>query len=153
MDHEELRADFLALSSALTGFTEAELHGTGMIGTYIDVLADTVGDDVLARLCSAGAAAADTGTDRALQKHVLEDPCLGPVARCLTVLWYTGSWTQLPVEWRDRYGANALDTDRVVSARAYREGLMWPAIGAHPAGAKAPGFASWVAAPKHGGDR
>lgn len=153
MDHEELRADFLALSSALTGFTEAELHGTGMIGTYIAVLADTVGEDVLARLCSAGGTAARKGTERALQTHVLEDPCLGPVARCLTVLWYTGSWTQLTAEWRDRYGANALDHDRVVSARAYREGLMWPAIGAHPAGAKAPGFASWVAAPKAGGDR
>ena len=24
---------------------------------------------------------------------------------------------------------------------------MWPAIGAHPTGAKAPGFASWVGPP------
>lgn len=153
MDHEELRADFLLLSSALTGFTGAELHGTGMLDTYIDVVADTVGADVLAKLCRAGRRAVDEGGERALQERVLEHRCLGPVARCLTVLWYTGAWTQLPVEWRNRYGANVLDRDRVVSARAYREGLMWPAIGAHPSGAKAPGFASWVDAPKVGGPR
>ncbi|NNH33825.1 hypothetical protein C9413_32005, partial [Rhizobium sp. SEMIA 4085] len=36
----------------------------------------------------------------------------------------------------------------VVSPDAYIEGLLWKAIGAHPAGAKGPGFGSWAFPPK-----
>jgi hypothetical protein len=35
----------------------------------------------------------------------------------------------------------------VVSPAAYTEGLLWRAIGAHPAGAKAPGYGSWAQPP------
>ena len=63
------------------------------------------------------------------------------------MLWYTGQWVQLPGPWRDRHGASPLDVDDVLSPEAYTAGLMWDAIGAHPQGAKAPGFATWVDRP------
>jgi hypothetical protein len=65
----------------------------------------------------------------------------------MIVLWYTGQWVQLPREWRGRHGANAADVDAILSAESYSEGLVWDAIGAHPQGAKAPGFATWVTPP------
>jgi hypothetical protein len=53
----------------------------------------------------------------------------------------------MPRRWRDRHGASPADTAGVPSAGAFREGLVWPAIGAHPTGAKAPGFGSWATPP------
>jgi hypothetical protein len=45
-------------------------------------------------------------------------------------MWYLGSWL-----------------GQVVSADAYKEGLVWPAIGTHPPAAKQPGYASWSLPP------
>jgi hypothetical protein len=98
-----------------------------------------VGHDVVHR------AGHDLDTEIGLR--LLDDPDLGPPARNLVVLWYTGQWVQLPGPWRDRHGASALDVDHVLSAESYSEGLVWTAIGAHPQGAKAPGFGTWVAPP------
>ncbi|HYO83919.1 MAG TPA: hypothetical protein VES20_21125, partial [Bryobacteraceae bacterium] len=36
----------------------------------------------------------------------------------------------------------------MVSAAAYTEGLLWPAIGANPPGAKGPGYGSWALPPR-----
>ncbi len=142
--------DFLTLSSALTGYRTAELVGTGMAETYLDAVTAIVGESFAARLWTVGSdvvhrAGHDLTAQLALR--LLDDPDLGPPARNLIVLWYTGQWMQLPAAWRDRHGATPLDVDRILSADSYTAGLMWDAIGAHPQGAKAPGFATWVAAP------
>lgn len=52
-------------------------------------------------------------------------------------LWYLGIW-------RGTMGTEGV----VVSPRAYREGLVWRAMGAHPMGAKQPGFGSWALPPE-----
>ena len=93
---------------------------------------------------------ADHAVEEQLRLRVMDDPDLGPLARNLVLLWYTGGWTQLPADWRGRNGANTLDSDRLLSARSWTEGLMWPAIGAHATGAKPPGFASWIGPPSVG---
>ena len=85
--------------------------------------------------------------DAEIGLRLLDDPDFGPVARNLIVLWYTGQWVQLPREWRQRHGANPNDVDLILSADSYTEGLVWDAIGVHPQGAKAPGFATWVSPP------
>jgi hypothetical protein len=59
-----------------------------------------------------------------------------PLDAAVVELWYLGLW-------RGLMGTE----NRVVSARAYREGLVWDAIGAHPMGAKQQGFAAWAAPP------
>ncbi|HET9872491.1 MAG TPA: hypothetical protein VFP89_07845 [Propionibacteriaceae bacterium] len=78
---------------------------------------------------------------------ILDDSDLGPVARSVAVLWYCGTWTQLPSEWRARNGASASDITGVVSSAAYQTGLQWTVIGAHPAGARQQGFGAWATAP------
>ena len=52
----------------------------------------------------------------------------------IIALWYVGGWGQ---------GFDQV----VVSADGYREGLVWDAIGAHPMGAKQPGFDTWSEPP------
>ena len=126
---------FVALSAELTGFREADIWGTGQARRHLDLVLSVAGDDVVARLLARSA------------EQNLGDPDLGPLARNVIVLWYLGQWDQMPRRWRDRHGASPADTAGVASAGAFREGLVWPAIGAHPTGAKAPGFGSWATPP------
>jgi hypothetical protein len=142
--------DFCAVSAALTGYRVAELVGTGMAETYLECFTAIVGESFAARLLMTGhdvvhRAGRDLSTQ--IDLRILGDPDFGPPARNLIVLWYTGQWVQLPGTWRDRHGASPLDVDHVLSPEAYVAGLMWDAIGAHPQGARAPGFATWTADP------
>jgi hypothetical protein len=127
---------FVALSAELTGFREVDIWGTGQARHHFDLLLAVAGDDLVARLLHTDAARA------------LADPALGPLARNLIVLWYLGQWDQMPRRWRDRHGAAPADTAGVASAGAFREGLVWTAIGAHPTGAKPPGYGSWATPPE-----
>jgi hypothetical protein len=79
---------------------------------------------------------------------ILGNELLGDVARALIKLWYSGTWFELSSAWTERFGPRAANTTFVVSPDAYVEGLLWKAIGAHPAGAKGPGFGSWAFPPK-----
>lgn len=126
---------FVALSAELTGFREVDIWGTGQAKRHFDLVLEVAGDDLVARLLDSHA------------RHALADPDLGPLARNLIVLWYLGQWDQMPRRWRDRHGASPADTAGVPSAAAFREGLVWTAIGAHPTGAKPPGFGSWATPP------
>lgn len=142
--------DFVALSGALTGYTAAELRGTGMGETYLAHVAAIVGESFAARMWQVGhdvVHRAGHDLESEIELRMLDDPDFGPVARNLIVLWYTGQWVQLPREWRQRNGANPNDVDAILSADSYTEGLVWNAIGTHPQGAKAPGFATWVTPP------
>ena len=149
-------ARFTELSVALTGFDAAELWGTGMVQPYYTALGAIVGERIVGQLLSRWAelvkeAGPNSGRLEALiEERLFKDDLLGPVTRNLTTLWYLGMWTQLPGEWRNTHGANALDTTRYLSGQAYTEGLVWPAIHTHPQGAKPPGFGSWSLPPVTG---
>ena len=153
MSHSDPFEDFLSVSAALTGFSVAQLQGTGMARGYFDELVAIVGAELTIALTREGRLALRWPDDveEQLRLRVMDDPDLGPLARNLVLLWYTGGWVQLPADWRERNGASSLDGDRLLSARSWTEALMWPAIGAHPTGAKAPGFASWTGPPSMGG--
>ncbi|MFJ4619940.1 hypothetical protein [Streptomyces sp. NPDC088812] len=158
---------FTDLSVALTGFDRAELAGTGLIGTYYDTLLRIIGEPETGRLLWAAAEALETdrrdGGREALEAEVIDSPRFGPVAVSLIKLWYLGVWYPLARGHRDADGTTADDVDgttagdvdgttagdveHVVSAQGYREGLVWAAAGAHPMGAKAPGFGSWAEPP------
>ena len=45
---------------------------------------------------------------------------------------------------QERMETDKASCDHVVSAAAYREGLVWPAAGTHPMSAKQPGFGTWA---------
>ena len=131
---------FVALSAALTGFTEVRLWGSGVAGEHLAVLTEVVPADVVADLLD--------GTDGPDATAMLGDARLGPVARNLIVLWYSGVWMQLPATWRDAYGASSRDTTHTTSGAAYRAGLQWVVAGAHPPGASHQGFGAWSLEPK-----
>jgi hypothetical protein len=142
---------FLDLSALLTGFSRVQLLGTGVADEYLQALEATLPEDVLdTLLVSYERLPAGDQREGALASEILGDSKLGPVARNLILLWYCGSWTALPKDWRETYGASPLDTDRVISAASYVAGLQWAAAGAHPIGARQQGFGAWALAPKGG---
>jgi hypothetical protein len=140
---------FTALSAFLTGFDEARLWGTGLVEEHLDVLDQVLGAGIVDELLGAFQRLPAGGQHaEAVETAVLGDSKLGPVARNLIVLWYSGTWTQMPADWRAAYGASELDTTRTTSGAAYRGGLQWAAAGAHPPGASHQGFGSWALEPK-----
>ena len=130
---------FLEISADLTGFCRVELAGTGMTAAYLAALDAVLPVGLVDRLLAAW--------PNAGKSAVLDDPELGPVARNVILLWYRGAWSALPQDWRAAHGVSPHDTDRVLSAAAYRAGLQWAAASAHPAGAAPQGYGAWAAPP------
>jgi hypothetical protein len=144
---------FLAVSVALTGFSEYDLLGTGLAEKYCDVMSEIVGRTLLEMVQAYANIAADSGSDatkltEALRNGLWADPKLGPVSGNLVKMWYSGYWYQLRDRWRHAYGASERDVTHVVSAESYAEGLLWRAVGSNPSGAKAPGYGTWSDPPE-----
>jgi hypothetical protein len=145
--------DFVAFSAVATGFTAFDLAGTGHAEQFLASVDDIVGEAIMGELLAAfRRVSGEPGSDeadvrRGLRREVFSDACLGPVARSLVKLWYVGTWYGLPDEWREAYGESELDRTFVVSPTAYSEGLLWPAIGVNPPGAKALGYGMWATPP------
>lgn len=139
---------FLAASAALTAFEVVELQGTGMSESYWNLLLGRVGSGIAGEFLSAcGSAFAKSRNakelEAALGKRVMNDPKYGPIAQRIITLWYMGTWSAMPSAWSDTYGSCMNDVSQVVSPKAYREGLVWPAFGTHPQAAKPMGYGSW----------
>jgi hypothetical protein len=143
---------FLRFSAEVTAFTEFELRGTGMAESYLNAAVGVIGPDLFAQLLDAydriQGGGPDMRVDR-LRRDVFGNEKLGPIARNIIKMWYIGVWYTLPREWTDSFGPVANDDTFMVSAVAYTEGLLWPAIGANPPGAKGPGYGSWAHPPQY----
>jgi hypothetical protein len=146
---------FLDFSAVATAFTVFELRGTGMAADYLAVVDRVVGMTVTDQLLDAhdrvtteAAGPNSAAVEDLLRREILSDPTLGPVARNVAKMWYVGIWYALPSAWVDVNGARPADGTFTVSATAYTEGLLWPAIGASPPGAKPPGFGTWAGPPR-----
>ena len=145
--------EFLKLSSVLTDFSEFQLRGTGQAELYYKTTSGIVGEGVLGELLDAfGRVQSETQDDptrfdEKMRVLILSDEKLGPITRNLIKLWYIGTWYQLPGSWCERFGVAGKDRTFIPSSQSYVEGLLWTAIGAHPPGAKAPGYGTWTEAP------
>lgn len=142
---------FLAFSADVTAFTVFELQGTGQAEAYFDKVSEVVGGELVDQLLAAYdrvCSGAPTDRDKLLRQEIFGDEKLGPVARNIIRLWYVGIWYKLPPAWTEAFGAREKDVTKMVSAAAYTEGLLWPAIDANPPGAKAPGYAAWESPPR-----
>jgi hypothetical protein len=152
-DKERL-AVFIAFSADVTAFTAFELHGTGLADAYLSTVREVVGQDTLDELLAAydrvRAAAPEKGSarDDGLRRELFSDEKLGPIARNIVKLWYVGTWFELPRAWTETFGAREKNVSFMVSPMSYTEGLLWPAIGANPPGAKGPGYGSWTGPPR-----
>ena len=146
--------DFLDLSVELTAFSAFKLRGTGYAEKYFDTLQTVVGRDLATEILQTfRALVKEAGDDSEKKKQLIRTRLmsstqLGPIVRNIIKMWYVSTWYELPQEWRDAYGTPPHDGTFVVDAWAYPEGLLWPAVGAHPPGAKAPGYGTWTEAPK-----
>lgn len=144
---------FLAISAVLTGYDRAELHGTGCAEDYWHQVRQVTPEHVLEAFIAPGPALEARlvedreAVERQVRETYLACEMLGPLARSLIQLWYLGQWTPLPAEWRRAWGVSRFDVTRIISTRAYKEGLVWDAIGAHPMGAKQQGFGAWALEP------
>ena len=149
---------FLSFSAIMTGFSEAELHGTAMAKTYFALVPSIVGEAQFGRLLAIWqdtyirGKGDETLLEQLVKDQILDDPDLGPIARNVAQLWYLGMWFQMPAEWRNVHGAWANDVTFVVSPQSYTEGLVWKAIHTHPPAAKQPGYGSWALPPVTTGD-
>jgi hypothetical protein len=157
----DLAEAFVAFSAEVTAFTAVDLWGTGQVAAYLETVRDEAGDHILRELLDA--------CQRGVDDKALGDDMIGPLARNIIKLWYSGTWYAMPPQWATRYGApvkgvpaprspgqqdqpgqqapQGRQAPYVVSAAAYTEGLLWRAVGAHPTGAKAPGYGSWAVPP------
>jgi hypothetical protein len=149
----ERLAEFVAHSATLTGFAAFDLRATGQVDLYLSTLDDIVGEAVADELLGTfGEVTREAAGDEAALQHglrrIFSDRKLGPVARALVKLWYAGTWYELPAEWRESYGESERDRTFVVSPGSYTEGLLWPAIGANPPGAKPIGYGMWATPPR-----
>lgn len=155
MSHDnELFREFLVFSSMLTGFTTFRLRGTGQAEIYFSTTTDIVGEATVRKLLTTFREISDDARDdeairdREIRRRIMSDEKLGPVARNLIKLWYVGIWYELPRDWRESFGESEKDHTFVISAAAYTEGLLWPAIGANPSGAKPLGYGTWAFPPR-----
>ncbi len=141
---------FADLCAALTGFDAAHLVGTGNVEPYWHLLVERTGqanaEDLLATWDAKVRDAQDM--DRAMRIELLGQARFGPMARNLIRLWYVGTWKQMPADWRGAHAPGMPDGDTIPAAQAYTEGLLWPAVGANPPGAKPFGYAMWAKPPR-----
>jgi hypothetical protein len=147
----ELFQTFLNLSVVLTGFKKYRLLGTSQAELYFEKIEKIIGAktmrDLLETFNNISSTNDEVLIDDGMRSHIFSDPKLGPIARNIILVWYVGTWYQLPNDWTETYGQNGQDETFVMSPIAYTEGLLWPAIGAHPPGAKAPGWDTWGSEP------
>jgi hypothetical protein len=145
---------FLEFSATVAAFGVFELQGTGQAEPYLATVDGVVGKDILDELLETHErlrrqAQADAfALHGLLRREIFADEKLGPVARNIVKMWYVGTWYELPSAWRERFGTSKEDFTHTVSPASYTEGLLWPTIGAHPNGAKAPGYGSWAQPPR-----
>jgi hypothetical protein len=145
---------FLAFSAEVTGFTRFDLVGTGQAQSYLSTVNRVVGEKFLDDLLDAYDEVCEqvqddpARMDSLLRREIFSDEKLGPIARNVIKLWYVGIWYQVPRDWMEEFGEWDANDMFTVSAAAYTEGLLWPAIGANPPGAKGPGYGSWGAPPR-----
>jgi len=151
---------FRAISSHLTGYSEVDLEGTGMLTDYFTTLMKEQDHEGI-RLFLLKAEEIlrlhlSDAIEPAIIRHFIELPATASrpntpfdeisyqgLAQRITILWYTGVWTTM--NWLGK--KSQPDRTAVISARAYQQGLIWLTAQTHPAGAKQPGYGSWSRKP------
>ena len=142
---------FLELSSRLTGVSQDILEQTGMLDTYYCMLMKEEDQDAIRGFFQKVREVLKGGDVHARIKAAFIDyPGAHPgapfdqmpyegMAQRIILMWYTGIWTTM--NHKDELSQQARTA--MVSAVAYKEGLIWTTAETHPAGAKQPGYGSW----------
>lgn len=169
---EKLR-EFVKFSAAVTGFSEFDLWGTGQAEAYYETAVNQEGQEAIDNAISFDACVVPANpVVQSIIKLWYVGVWYGPelAGRVDVAAWTapgrSGAKPAAPDDSRPEESrpSQAMTGQRqdgetraqaegerkplfVVSSEAYTEGLLWRAIGAHPSGAKAPGYGSWVNPP------
>ncbi|MFF5469276.1 hypothetical protein [Streptomyces achromogenes] len=171
-DAEQQLRDFVKFSAAVTGFSEFDLWGTGQAEVYYETVVNQEGPDAIRKAMASDPHAAADPVVNSIIKLWYVGVWYGPelVGRMDVAAWTapgrSGAKPAVPDDsrpetsrlWQAVSGHHQAGEEGahggperkplfVVSPDAYTEGLLWRAIGAHPSGAKAPGYGSWVNPP------
>lgn len=152
-DSDTQKDQFIALSSILTGYDEAELHATGCVDEYWSLFARILPEPMKRDFLEPAPTILELRDrdperfDRTVRTYYLSRTQFGAPSRSLIQLWFLGQWTPLPQIWREEFGDSRFDISHIISTRSYKEGLVWDTIGAHPMGAKQQGFGAWATEP------
>lgn len=142
---------FVEQCVVLTGFSEFDLHATGMGGLYLDTARQQVGHARFKKFLTSLAQKKEIPLN---PDHL--DPTDREIARAVAYLWYTGAWPRLAeTVHTELWGSVAAagqqkkptNTEFVVSPSSYVEGLVWHTFNGHPVGARPPGFGTWSVPP------
>lgn len=153
------RKAFLAFSAELTGYSEADLEGTGLVDDYQALFEHQAGPAVTTQLHATLRRVLrhrpGPARDEAMRLDILASPILWGLSSALIVLWYQGSWTSPSAWWYALSGTtvpHGVTPGRtfVPSADAYTQQLAYRGAGAHPPGANPTGFGSWSIPPVFG---
>ena len=125
---------FLEISVHLTGFSKNELLGTGMLETYFNTVASNTNPQVVQLFYNEARRILRLRNEDKITTEInlnlIPDSAYRGLAKNIITMWYMSNW-----------GSN------VVSAEAYKQGLVWDAANTHPPGAKQPGYGSWSEPP------
>ncbi|GGT05106.1 hypothetical protein [Streptomyces griseoviridis] len=164
--------DFVKFSATVTGFSEFDLWGTGQAEGYYKTVLNQEGPDALQKAMASHphTVPADPVVNSIIKLWYV-GVWYGPelVGRVDVAAWTapgrSGAKPAVPDYSRPEgtrslavsgqhqagedpaHGGQERKPLFVVSPDAYTEGLLWRAIGAHPSGAKAPGYGSWANPP------
>ncbi|MFF6828442.1 hypothetical protein [Streptomyces longwoodensis] len=160
----ELRA-FVKFSATVTGFSEFDLWGTGQAEAYHRTAVQRLGPEGLQAAMASDPSADPAGPADPAVKSIIKLWYVGvwyrpeQAGRLDVAAWTApgrsggkpavpeGSEATPAVPEGSRAEGDRSSPPFVVSPAAYTEGLLWRAIGAHPSGAKAPGYGSWATPP------
>lgn len=151
---------FLAISSHLTGYSEVELEGTGMLIDYFSTLMKEQDHEGVRTFLLKAEEILGLRQKEAIKSAIMRDFISLPatasrhntpfdelnyqgLAQRITILWYTGVWTTM--NWLGL--KSQPERTAIISGRAYQQGLIWLTAETHPAGAKQPGYGSWSQKP------
>ena len=150
MNKEQSLKTFVNLSAVLTGFPAGEINPPldpqEIAQEYFNTLTSNIDSSLVDQLLTAfqkieTESGGDSKKETALvEKQIMLDPKLGPVARRIIRMWYLSIWYK-----NEPPGIN--DTGKIISMNAYTRGLSWMAFQAHPMGYSEMHFGYWANAP------
>ena len=134
---------FVSLSAILTGYDATILkpkNDTQKVAElYFNTFTKEVDANTVALLNSTFTAIASPN-EANVKAQIVNDPTLGPIAKNILKMWYLAIW----------YDLNATkeqDNSYVVSSIAYKNGLVWKTMQAHPMGYSEGNFGYWSNVP------
>lgn len=136
---------FVNLSVILTGYPKSKIQPQNdtqkLSEAYFDVVNKEVPPALLEEL-NTTFLSLNPATEINVQSQIVNTNHLGPVVKNILKMWYLGVWYSL-----DTTGNASPDSSYVVSSIAYKNGLVWSTMNAHPMGYSEENFGYWDTAP------